>query len=111
VRRRQLEAAWGAVTGGAVPELGWRGPRRQAVLAAGKALRQPRAARQCCKRVTRARPLARAAPSPGPKPFHSAMFKKFLLLSVDDDPVNKAVVQSLLNGTGAWLWTLGCDVR
>ncbi|KAG2431901.1 hypothetical protein HXX76_009392 [Chlamydomonas incerta] len=36
----------------------------------------------------------------GPKPFHYTMYKRFQLLSVDDDPVNQSVVKSLVQGTG-----------
>ncbi|GLC39538.1 Hexokinase-3 [Pleodorina starrii] len=36
----------------------------------------------------------------GPRPFHYTMYKRFLLLSVDDDPVNQSVIKSLLGSTG-----------
>ncbi|KAG2487725.1 hypothetical protein HYH03_013724 [Edaphochlamys debaryana] len=36
----------------------------------------------------------------GPRPFHYTMYRRFLLLSVDDDLVNQSVVKSLLGSTG-----------
>ncbi|GIL60978.1 hypothetical protein Vafri_15766 [Volvox africanus] len=36
----------------------------------------------------------------GPRPFHYTMYKRFLLLSVDDDSVNQSVIKSLLGSTG-----------
>ncbi|KXZ46245.1 hypothetical protein GPECTOR_45g115 [Gonium pectorale] len=36
----------------------------------------------------------------GPRPFHYTMYKRFLLLSVDDDHVNQSVIKSLLSSTG-----------